>query len=88
MKLSVDNYEQYEHELVEVVRSVNPLALITFCVLWERPSPDRAEVAEVTLHKMRAVMTAFSSEERAASRAWLTQKGYGWAGKGDLHDKV
>lgn len=86
MKLSVDNYERYEGELVAIVRSVDPAALIKFCARWERPSPDRAEVAEVTLHKMRAVMTAFTVVERAESRAWLTARGYGWAGKGDLHD--
>ena len=65
------NYEAYQRDLAEVLRTFDEEAILGFFKKHNIPTPSNNISFWGAVHKMRLTISGFSEEEKAFSREWL-----------------
>lgn len=69
------DYEQYQRDLAEALRSEDKEIILTFFAKHEVPTPSNELSLWTAVHKMRLALPAFTEQEKEASRTWLRNRG-------------
>jgi hypothetical protein len=74
----------YLRERDEMLRKRSIIVLREFMRKWNLPTPDKDEIAWITLHKTITSVGTLPMEDRIRSKKWLLDRGYHSYDDGDV----